>query len=87
VGEEYAKGLDGYVQQEMDKMLAEWTKGERYVRCKACLVLPELQKRGMGKALVRCGNEIANRERLPILLLASPVVSAIFEWIDIRDKR
>jgi GNAT superfamily N-acetyltransferase len=81
VGEEYAKGLDGYVQQEMDKLLVEWTKGERYMRCKACFVLPEFQRRGMGKALVGCGNEIADRERLPIFLLASPVVSAIFTFI------
>jgi hypothetical protein len=92
VGEEYAKGLDGYVQQEMDKLLVEWTKGERYMRCKACFVLPEFQRRGMGKALVGCGNEIADRERLPIFLLASPVLSAIFlifffELIDIRHKR
>ncbi|PMD64306.1 uncharacterized protein K444DRAFT_521178, partial [Hyaloscypha bicolor E] len=73
VGEEYAKRLDGYVQQEVDKMLVEWTKGERYMRCKACFVLPEFQGQGMGKALVGCENDIADRKRLPIFLLASPV--------------
>jgi len=65
-------GLSGYVQQETDKLLAKWNKGQRYMRCKALYTDPSFRKQGIGNALVEYGNEVADREHLPILLQATP---------------
>jgi len=76
-------GFNAFLQGEIDGMLEKWTGGEKYISCKACFTLPEFQGRGMGKAMIKYGNEVADKEGLPIYLLASPAVRIVFlkPWV------
>ncbi|KAL8721558.1 MAG: hypothetical protein Q9181_007681, partial [Wetmoreana brouardii] len=49
-----------------------WTCGKRHMLCKALFTDPAFQRQGMGDALVRYGNQLADRQGLQIFLQASP---------------
>jgi GNAT superfamily N-acetyltransferase len=72
-----ATGFSAFLRVEIEKMLDKFTGGKKYMRCMACFTHPEFQGRGMGKAMVKYGNEIADKEGIPIYLMASPAVSIL----------
>jgi GNAT superfamily N-acetyltransferase len=73
-----ATGFGAFLRGEIDSLLDKWVGGKKYMRCMACFTMPEFQGRGMGKAMVKYGNELADKEGLPIYLMASPAVSILF---------
>ncbi|TEY59449.1 hypothetical protein BOTCAL_0192g00120 [Botryotinia calthae] len=69
---DFPPGLPMFVQADTDRWLESWTKGQRHILCKAVFTEPTFQRRGMGSALVVHGNQLADKEGLPIFMLASP---------------
>lgn len=71
-GFDYPPGLPLYVAEDTEKWLARWTQGRRYMVCKALFTDPSFQQHGMGTALLKYGNQLADQSTLPIYLQASP---------------
>ena len=60
------------MQEDTDRWLEKWTQGQRHILCKALFTEPSFQKQGMGNALVKYGNRLADQAKLPISLQGSP---------------
>jgi GNAT superfamily N-acetyltransferase len=71
-GFDFPLGLPMYVQEDTDRWLERWTRGQRHILCKALFTEPSFQRRGMGNALVAYGNQLADKAGLPIFLQGSP---------------
>lgn len=69
---DFPPGLPIYVQQDTEKWLEKWTCGKRHMLCKALFTEPSFQRRGIGNALVKYGNQLADQAGLPIFLQGSP---------------
>ena len=69
---DFPAGLPTWVQEDTNRWLERWTRGKRHMRCAALFTDPSFQRRGMGNALVKYGNQLADQARLPIFLQASP---------------
>jgi len=69
---DFPPGLPMFVQDDTDRWLERWTKGQRHILCKALFTEPTFQRRGMGNALVAYGSQLADKAGLPIFLQASP---------------
>jgi hypothetical protein len=69
---DFPPGLPLYVQDDTDKWLDKWTRGRRHIQCKALFTEPSFQRQGMGNALVKYGNHLADQKNLPIFLQGSP---------------
>jgi GNAT superfamily N-acetyltransferase len=69
---DFPPGLPMYVQNDTDKWLEKWTKGQRHIVCKALFTEPSFERQGMGNALVEHGNQYADSVGLPIFLQGSP---------------
>ena len=76
---DFPPGLPSYVQEDTDRWLEKWTRGRRHIQCKALFTEPTFQRRGMGTALVNYGNQMADKEKLPIFLQGSPFGYPIYE--------
>ena len=71
-GFDFPAGLPTYVQEDTDRWLEKWTRGKRHILCKALFTEPSFQRQGMGNALVKYGNQLADQTSLPIFLQGSP---------------
>ena len=69
---DFPAGLPTYVQEDTDRWLKKWTRGKRHMLCKALFTEPSFQRQGMGNALVKYGNQLADQANLPIFLQGSP---------------
>jgi len=69
---DFPPGLPTYVQEDTDRWLEKWTRGQRHILCKALFTEPSFQRQGMGNALIEYGNRLADEVKLPIFLQASP---------------
>lgn len=69
---DFPPGLPMFVQEDTDRWLERWTRGQRHILCKALFTEPLFEKRGMGNALVAYGDKLADDAGLPIFLQASP---------------
>lgn len=69
---EFPPGLPQFVQEDTDRWIKHWTRGRRHIRCFALFTDPAFQQRGMGTALVKYGNQLADARKLPIFLQGSP---------------
>lgn len=70
---DFPPGLPMYVQNDTDRWLEKWTAGRRHIICMALFTDPSFQQRqGMGSALVKYGNQLADTAGLPIFLQGSP---------------
>ena len=67
-----------YVQQDTDRWLKKSTRGKRHIICKALYTEPSFQRQGMGNALVKYGNLLADQKSLPIFLQAMPLGYPIY---------
>lgn len=74
--------LWGFVQQQTGNSIARWSKGQRHLRCKALFTDPSFQKRGIGKAMVQYGNDLADRGPMPIFLQATPFGFPLYAKMD-----
>jgi GNAT superfamily N-acetyltransferase len=68
---DFPPGLAVHVKTDVDRFVNSWTWNRRHVLLKALFTDPPFQRRGMGTAMVRYGNERADRDVLPIILHAS----------------
>lgn len=69
---DFPLGLPTYVQEDTARWLEKWTRGKRHMLCKALFTEPSFQRQGMGNALVKYGNQLADQASLPIFLQGSP---------------
>lgn len=69
---DFPPGLPSYVQEDTDRWLQRWKRGQRHMLCKALFTEPSFQRQGMGHALVEYGNQLADQAGLPIFLQGSP---------------
>jgi GNAT superfamily N-acetyltransferase len=69
---DFPLGLPIFVEEDTKKWLEKWTRGQRHMLCKGLFTDPSFQRRGMGNALVKHGNWLADQAKLPIFLQASP---------------
>ena len=60
------------MQESTDRWLKKWTRGKRHIICKALYTEPSFQRQGIGNALVKSGNQLADQESLPIFVQAMP---------------
>ncbi|KAL2055026.1 hypothetical protein ABVK25_004848 [Lepraria finkii] len=75
---DFPPGLPTYVQEDTDRWLEKWTSGKRHMLCKALFTELSFQRQGMGNALVKYGNQLADQVSLPIFLQASPFSYPIY---------
>ncbi len=68
---DFPPGLPMYVQEDTDRWLEKWMRGQRHILCKALFTDPSCQRQGMGNALIEHGNRLADEAQLPIFLQAS----------------
>ena len=57
-----------YVQEDIDRWFEQSTRGKRHIRLKSLFTEPSFQRQGMGNALVKYGNHLADQASLPIFL-------------------
>jgi GNAT superfamily N-acetyltransferase len=76
---DFPPGLPMFVQEDTDRWLEKWTRGQRHIQCKALFTDPSFQGQGMGNALVAYGNRLADEAGLPIFLQGSPYGFPIYE--------
>jgi GNAT superfamily N-acetyltransferase len=76
---DFPPGLPMYVQEDTDRWLEKWTRGQRHMLCKALFTEPSFERRGMGSALVEYGNRLADEAGLPIFLQGSPFGYPIYK--------
>ena len=72
VGKGFPPGLPTHVKEETDKWGRKCTSGKRHMLCKALFTDPSFQQQGMGSALVKHGNQLADQVSLPIFVQALP---------------
>jgi Acetyltransferase (GNAT) domain len=75
---DFPPGLPLYVREDTDRWLEKWTQGQRHILCKALFTEPSFQHQGMGNALVKYGNRLADQATLPIFLQGSPLGYPIY---------
>ena len=91
---DFPPGLATHVQEDTNRWLENWTSGRRHMLCKALFTEPYFQRQGMGNALVRYGNQLANQAGLPIFLQASPFGYPIYakhdfetvQYLDVQGR-
>ena len=71
-------GFLTYVQVVSDRWMKKWTRGKRHIICKALYTEPSFQRQGMGTALVKYGNQLADQKSLPIFVHAMPFGHPIY---------
>ena len=61
---DFPPGLPTYVHTDTDRWLRKWTRGRRHIICAALFTEPSFQRRGMGNAMVKYGNHLADKAKL-----------------------
>ena len=70
--------LSHYVQADINRWSLQCTSGKRHMVCKGLYTEPSFQRQGMGSALVKYGNQLADQASLPIFLQAPPVAYPMY---------
>ncbi|KAI9727076.1 MAG: hypothetical protein M1828_007277 [Chrysothrix sp. TS-e1954] len=69
---EFPSGLGTFVRAETGKFFGSWMGRERHFQLRALFTDKKFERSGMGTALVKFGNDLADSQQLPILTQASP---------------
>ena len=70
--------LSHYVQADIDRWRFQCMIGKRHILCEGLYTEPSFQRQGMGSALVKYGNGLADQAKLPIILQASPIAYPLY---------
>jgi len=65
--------LGQYIKDSMDKFLTGWPSDTKHLYLGLLMTDPKFQRRGIGSALLQWGAQLADKDRVPSFLIASPV--------------
>jgi hypothetical protein len=83
---QFDHGLGAFVRRHQARIYAEWCskrseEGSEYLSLRACFILPEFQRYGVGGALVRYGCERADLLQLDTLVTSTEVAKSLYESV------
>lgn len=81
----FQHGLGAFVRQHQARLYAEWRRRRSeeasYLSLRACFVLPEFQRHGIGGALIRYGCERADLLGLDTLVTSTQAAKSLYESV------
>ncbi|KAK5051022.1 hypothetical protein LTR84_003581 [Exophiala bonariae] len=83
---QFNHGLGAFVRRHQTRIYAEWCskrseEASEYLSLRACFILPEFQRCGVGGALVRYGCERADLLGLDTLVTSTQVAKSLYESV------
>jgi len=66
-------GLGQYVNDQLISFLNDWTTDLKHLYLALLMTDPQYQRRGIGTAMLKWGHEKSDKDRVPAVLIASPV--------------
>ncbi|KAH8598234.1 hypothetical protein B0O99DRAFT_670082 [Bisporella sp. PMI_857] len=67
------------------KVWREWAEGKCHILVNGLFTLPKFQRRGVATALMKWGEEMADREGIVSFLLATPWAHGLYKHIGFKD--